>query len=65
LGCADFRSAFQINDFALFLEKVEFTLPVITHDKCVDAEFLDVGLLLFPVFFGNDQIYVADCFKKL
>src|SRR5699024_5898917 len=56
----DLGSARQVDDLALVLEEVEFPFPIIAHDECVDVVFIDVGRLLLPVVFGDDEIDVAD-----
>ena len=60
LGGGDFGGAGQIDHFALFLQKVELTLPVVAHDKGVDLVLGHIGLLLLPILLGDDQIHIAD-----
>ena len=49
----------------MILEEVEFTLPIVAHNKGVNAEFLYVGYLLLPCFLGNNKVNVSDCLKQL
>src|SRR5699024_10260353 len=56
----DLGSARQVDDLALVFEEVEFPFPIIAHDEGVDVVLVDVGRLLLPVVFGNDEIDVAD-----
>ncbi len=64
--CAgDYFGAGEVNDFAVIFEEVKFVLPIVAHNESVDLVAFYVDDLLFPVFFRNYEIYVADRLKDL
>lgn len=47
------------------VEEIELALPVIPDHEGVDMIPVDVGALLGPVLFGNNQVNVTNRLKKL
>ena len=66
LGTGNLRRSRKIDDFtAFFFQEIKLSLPVVAHYECVNVVFLYVAYLLIPAGFGDNQINVADSFKKL
>ena len=62
----DFRGAWKVDYFAaLFLQEIEFPLPVISHYKGVHMIFLHICPLLLPVLLRDHKIHIPDRFQKL
>lgn len=62
-AAGDHFGAGEVDDFAVIFEEVEFVLPIVTHNESVDLVAFDIGDFLFPVFFGDYEINVADGLK--
>lgn len=52
----------EISHLAVFVEEIELSGPVASHDENIDFVFLYIIWLLLPIVFGNHQVNVADGF---